>query len=46
MAVKNTKAYYDTATMIVVKSFAVQAPGYIVKRKYLNVINFIKYFFV
>jgi hypothetical protein len=28
MEVANTLAYYDTATIIVVKSFIVQAPGF------------------
>ncbi len=28
MAVANTLAYYDTATITAVKSFIVQAPGY------------------
>jgi hypothetical protein len=31
MAVANTLAYYDTATITAVKSFIVQAPGWVKK---------------
>jgi len=32
MAVANTQAYYDTATITAVKSFTVQAPGVLTLR--------------
>jgi hypothetical protein len=32
MAVANTLAYYDTATVTAVKSFIVQAPGHVLEK--------------